>query len=224
MSFEPSRFVGRNIRPPCKPCKPDLSFQNTIDSTNNNNKDTDHSLDKLSLFFADPASHPSTTQSPPRSPTPFPLLLSAPSNTGKRFGMTIHTPTIFDPPMRDRLGRIIFGFGFQDRSTPPLTARARFGNGISTLVDLTNFTSGNNLYFSMPSFFPCRPDKGISMTLFAQFASGTKSNCINNPVDSRKVETLQTEGTVQTFAVLENVIKNDDACPTFYFIFSWDFN
>lgn len=221
MSFDPSRHVGRNIRPPCARCKPDLTFENTTGSTDNNLPDTNHSLDKLSLFFSDPASHPATTQSPPRSPTPFPLLLSAPQAETRGFIMTIHTPTIFSPALTDRFGRVIFGFGTQKKTTRPFSASVVFGNGINNFVDLTNFNSGNNMYFQMPSFFPCLPSN-FNMQLTSKFASGSKSNCINSPLSSLQIENLQTLGTVKTFGVVQNVIKNEDACPTFVLVFSWN--
>lgn len=209
------RHIGRNFRPPCLSCKPGLSLDNMIPNSDNSCRSNDD-LQKLSFFFSDPASFPSSTQSPLRSPTSFPALLSAlPPNTRPLLS-TISTPTPFDEPMVTRFNQPIFGFGSATQDQNVVSAFAKFEN-----LDLTNFTSGNTMYFQLPPFFPCNP-KNFNGTL-ASFVQGTnlRDNCITFFPNLPSIVTTPIDGQSVSFAMFPNVIATSDFCPLVFLTFWW---
>lgn len=98
------RKPGRNVQPPCASCTRKespttlLSWnqapQKRLDIYQVRSTDAceglgNNSLNNLSLFFSDPCSFPNSTQSPPRSPTSFALLLQAPSANGTSVSLLV---------------------------------------------------------------------------------------------------------------------------------------
>lgn len=109
------RKPGRNIQAPCVSCTRKES-PTAIMSWNTAPQQRLHiyqvsppdaceglnneKLKNLSFFFSDPCSLPSSTQSPPRSPTTFPLLLQAPAagNTAVSLRVTNSIPGFVSSP------------------------------------------------------------------------------------------------------------------------------
>jgi hypothetical protein len=70
------RKIGKNQQPPCRRCGP--APTDTMIQQKNQSCTTNSKLDRMGLFFTDPASYPGTSQSPFRSPTSFNFLFESP--------------------------------------------------------------------------------------------------------------------------------------------------
>lgn len=204
------RRVGINIRPPCVRCRPDLAFDNILKPSDKAQNSND-SLQNLSLFFTDPASYPSTSQSPLRSPTPFTRLLSSAPQGTTFFTVTVSTPSPFSSPLQDANGSIITGTGQTNiNSDGSFSAFVTFLN-----MDLTNFTSGSNMYFLLPSFFSCNTVNFGGILQSVDPSTNITTNCLRGtpPFPTSTVTTPVQIGRINTFLIFTNVVKTANSCP-----------
>lgn len=204
------RRVGRNVRLACISCKPDLAFDNILKPTDKAQNSND-SLQNLSLFFTDPASYPSTSQSPLRSPTPFTRLLSSAPQGTTFFTVTVSSPSPFSSPLRDSNGSVITGSGQTNiNSDGTFSAFVTFLN-----MDLSNFQSGSNMYFLMPSFFSCSTVNFGGILQSVDPSTNITTNCLraSPPFPSTTVTTPVQIGQINTFLIFTNVVKTANSCP-----------
>lgn len=190
------RKVGKNINPPCVSCNQKqsptsvISWNTAPDACEGQNNGT---LNNLSLFFSDPASAPSSTQSPARSPTTFPLLLQSPKQkiTLVTFLVTNSVPSSPSTPSFQTTGN-----GQMELVLNEYQVMGRF-----TMNVPTGITVPFSLFIRMPSQFdssyqvyipvwsaPCSPGGTISSTLVQEsdgaYAVATVNNLtVGNNVD-----------------------------------------
>lgn len=134
------RKIGRNQQPPCRRCGP--APTDTMIQQKNESCTTNSRLQKMGLFFADPAAYPGTSQSPFRSPTSFNFLFEAPKQDVYLWSPKISSNTSLsnsDISAFSSFGQVDFGNGTSQYTGTIIV------DTLSTLVNPTQ------IFVSLPS-------------------------------------------------------------------------
>lgn len=209
------RRIGRNIRPPCTTCSPRLTNNNLLmpsDSFPSSEAPVNTTLNHLSAFFSDPASPPSTTQSPAASPTNFAALFQSPASNTTGFTSQIFFKTPNSDPYVFDLGST--GNGSSSTNSLQVT----FGGGNSLFSwESPGFDSGDTLYLELPfSIVGCEPSS-FFMTMTGLGPQGGVSPCVNIISTDLLISVLTPGSEVRVFAVFPNVVPTKPFCNSLFF-------
>ena len=181
------RKPGRNLQPPCVSCARKES-PTAIMSWNSAPQKRLHifqvsptdacegmdngKLNNLSMFFSDPCSQPSSTQSPPRSPTSFALLLQSPSagDTALSLRVTNSIPGFVSSP------------AFEVTATAQMTGSSSSGFQITGSFRVTppaGVNSPFDLFIRMPRQFRAN-NTGVSGGFYFGSCASSSGNFDSN--------------------------------------------
>lgn len=164
------RKIGKNQQPPCRRCGP--APTDTLIQQKNQSCTTNSRLDKVGLFFADPASYPGTSQSPLRSPTSFNFLFESPKQGTLLWSPKITSsliPAESNVSSFSSFGQVEFGVGTSEYSGTVIV------DTTSTLVNPTQ------IWISLPTIV------GNTQQVIPS-VSNVNVTCVPNPTVNFKPE------------------------------------